>query len=254
MQNSQRRRPAILIQLADLFLIQLSNWRWSWRSTLIVSTAAPLGSIIALGMFARSAGPEALAYVLTGNMVLSLMFENLDKVCSNFSYMREVGTLNYFATLPIQRYMLVLTSVLAFLTLSLPSLLVTICLGSLILGVSLAPHPVILLVIPLAAIPLSGIGALIGTSTRNPQEANSVSLLATLVLLGLGPVIVPPGRLPSIMLTLGRVSPATYAASALRQALLGPLTPHLWLDLAVLVGLSVVIFWLVGLEMDWRQQ
>jgi len=113
---------------------------------------------------------------------------------------------------------------------------------------------VILLVIPLAAIPLSGIGALIGTSTRNPQEANSVSLLTTLVLLGLGPVIVPPGRLPGIMLTLGHFSPATYAASALRQALLGPLTPRLWLDLAVLAGLSVVIFWLVGLKMDWRQQ
>jgi ABC-2 type transport system permease protein len=144
--------------------------------------------------------------------------------------------------------------VLAFLTLSLPSLLVTLCLGSMILGVSLAPHPVILLVIPLAAIPLSGIGALIGTSTRNPQEASSVSLLTTLVLLGLGPVIVPPGRLPGIMLTLGRLSPATYAASALRQALLGPLTSHIWLDLVVLVGLSAAIFWLVGLEMDWRQQ
>jgi ABC-2 type transport system permease protein len=254
MQNIQRRRPAILIQLADLFLIQLSNWRWSWRSTIIVGTAAPLGSIIALGVFARGAGPEALAYVLTGNIVLSLMFENLDKVCSNFSYMREVGTLSYFATLPIQRYMLVLATVLAFLTLSLPSLLVTLCLGSMILGVSLAPHPVILLVIPLAAIPLSGIGALIGTSARNPQEASSVSLLTTLVLPGLGPVIVPPGRLPAFILAVGRFSPATYAASALRQVLLGPLTPRLWLDLAVLVGLSVVIFWLASLMMDWRQQ
>ncbi len=97
-------------------------------------------------------------------------------------------------------------------------------------------------------------GALIGTSTRNPQEASSVSLLTTLVLLGLGPVIVPPGRLPGIMLILGRLSPATYAASAFRQALLGPLSPRIWLDLAVLVGLSVAIFWLVGLEMDWRQQ
>jgi ABC-2 type transport system permease protein len=95
---------------------------------------------------------------------------------------------------------------------------------------------------------------LIGASARNPQEANSFSLLTTLVLLGLGPVIVPPGRLPGIMLILGRLSPATYAASALRQALLGPLTPRIWLDLAVLVGLSIVIFWLVSLKMDWRQQ
>jgi ABC-2 type transport system permease protein len=35
-----------------------------------------------------------------------------------------------------------------------------------------------------------------------------------LVMLGLGPVLIPPDRLPGIMLILGRLSPATYAASA----------------------------------------
>jgi len=63
-------------------------------------TLAPLGSILALGVFARDAGPEALAYVLTGNVVLNLMFENLDKVSGHFAFMKAVGTINYFATLP----------------------------------------------------------------------------------------------------------------------------------------------------------
>jgi len=56
------------------------------------------------------------------------------------------------------------------------------------------------------------------------------------------------------MLLVGRASPATYAASAFRQVLLGPLTPRLWLDLAVLALASVLIFWLVSLKMDWRQE
>jgi len=128
-----------------------------------------------------------------------------------------------------------------------------ILVGSLVLGVPIALSPIILIVVPLCAVSLSGIGALIGSSVRTPQEAGSLSLLVTLVMAGLGPVVVPPGRLPGFVLTLGRLSPATYAASALRQALLGPLTGRIVVDLVVLAGVTVVVFWLVGQKMDWQQ-
>jgi ABC-2 type transport system permease protein len=242
------------VQLYDLFLMELSNWRWSWRPMLVTGTIAPLLSTLALGVFARDAGPRALAYVLTGNLVLSLMFGNLDRLQSRFCFMRLAGTLDYFATLPIQRYALVLATVSALLLLSLPSLLVTLLVSALFLRVPLAPHPLILLVIPLCASSLAGIGALIGVSVRRPEEGGSISLVTTMILTGLGPVIIPPERLPAIMNTLGRLSPATYAASALRQALLGPLSPQLWLDLAALLAFTVATLWLVGRKMDWRQK
>jgi ABC-2 type transport system permease protein len=253
MLNSNRRQHSSLIQLFDLWLIQLSNWRWAWRSVIVVDTAAPLVSLIALGVFARDAGPDALAYVLTGNIVLSLMFGNLDKVSGHMAYLRAVGSLSYFATLPIQRPIFVLATVLAFMVLSLPSLLVTLLVGSLILHVPLAPSPFILIVVPLSAIALSGIGALIGTSARTPQEAGSLTLLTTLVLAGLGAIIIPPERLPGWMLVVRQFSPATYATSALRQTLLGPVTPIIWLDLAALVGIALMVFWLVRIKLTWRQ-
>lgn len=149
--------------------------------------------------------------------------------------------------------MLVLAVVLSFLLLSLPSLVVTVVGGSLLLGLPITLHPVILIVVPLCAVSLAGIGALIGAMARNPQEAGSLSLLVTLVLLGLGPVLVPPARLPGVMVIVGRFSPATYAASALRQALLGPLTGQIVLDLAALAGFTAIVLWLVGRKMDWRQ-
>jgi ABC-2 type transport system permease protein len=114
-------------------------------------------------------------------------------------------------------------------------------------------NPVILIVVPLCAIPMAGIGALIGSSARSPQEAGSLSLLVTLVMAGLGPVLIPPARLPNIVLLLGRLSPAMYAASALRQALLGSLTWRIALDLAMLAGFAGLSFWLMGRRMDWRQ-
>ena len=248
-----RKPPSLAIQIWDLLLIELTNWRWSWRSSIIVGTLAPLLSVVALGVFARESGPRTLAYILTGNAVISLMFGNMDKLQSHFCFIRFQGTLDYFATLPVQRYALILAVILAFLLLSLPSLVATVALGALYLRVPLQISPLILLVVPLCAMPLAGIGALIGTAARTPQEAGSLSLLLTLVLAGLGPVVVPPERLPAVMVGLGKLSPATYAASAMRQALLGPVTGQLLADLALLLAIATIVLWLVGHKMDWRQ-
>lgn len=249
---TQRKPLSLPAQFADLFLIQLANWRWSWRGMLVTGMIFPLFSIIALSTFARDAGPRVLSYILTGNVVMSLMFENNNKVCGHFSYMHEMGTLSYFAALPIQRYILILATVLSFLVLSLPALASTIFLGSLLLGIHIAPQPLILLVIPFTAMPLAGIGALIGASMP-PAEASSFSLIFSLVMVSLGPVIVPPERLPAAMRLLGRLSPATYAASAWRQVLLGPVTGQIVLDLAALAAFSLIVLWLVNHKLDWRQ-
>ncbi len=242
------------IQIYDLFWMQLSNWRWTWRGMVIIGTIAPILSIVALGIFGKDSGPESLRYILVGNIVLALMFENQGKVSGNFAFMRSMGTLNYFASLPVRRYSLVTATVLAFLLLSLPALVATTVIGSWFLKISLHPSPLLLLIVPLAALPLAGIGALIGASARNPEEASSLSTLVTFIMLGLGPVLIPPDRLPDFMVTLGAFSPATYAASGLQQALLGPVTPRIWLDLLILAGLGGLIFWLVGKKLDWRQQ
>lgn len=182
------------------------------------------------------------------------MFGNLDRLQSRFCFMRLAGTLDYFATLPIQKYALVLATVFSFLLLSLPSLLVTLLVGSAYLHVPLSVHPLILLVVPLCAISLAGLGALIGVSVRRPEEGGSISLILTMVLTGLGPVVIPPSRLPTALLLLGQLNPATYAASALRQVLVGPLTTQLWLDLGALLAFAAASLWLVGRKMDWRQK
>lgn len=254
MLRKQRKEPSWLIQLSDLFLMELTNWRWSWRSMVTLGIATPILSIVALGAFANTADVQTKSYILIGNIVLALMFENLDKVSSRFAFMRFMGSLDYFATLPIQRYLLILSTILSFFVLSLPALVVTMIFGSLFLGVPLMLHPLVLLVVPLCAVSLAGIGAFLGTIARTPEEASSLNLMVTLVLLGLGPVIIPADRLPRFLVFLGNFSPTTYAASALRQVLLGPVTGKILLDLAVLVGVALLIFWIVSQRMDWRER
>jgi len=219
----------------------------------IAGTVVPLLSTVALGLFARDSGSYALGYVLTGNLVLALMFGTLDKVASNFAFMRARGMLDYFAALPIRSAALVLATVLAFFLLSIPSVLVTLLFGAWYLGIEITYRPLLLVVLPLAAFSLAGIGAWIGVTVRTPEEAGSLSTLLTLCLLGIGPVLVPSERLPNFLVTLGWFSPATYAASALRQVLLGEPGWRLLLDMAILVLLTVVVLWGVGARMEWQR-
>jgi ABC-2 type transport system permease protein len=214
----------------------------------------PLFTIVALGVFARDGGGEALAYVMTGNMVVSLLFGTMGSVQGHIEWLRFQGGLDYFSTLPIRKTILVVAIVMAFLLFSLPSLTVTMVLGSLLLGVAIKLNPLILIVVPLCALALAGVGAMLGLIGRTPGVSGRLNSLFTLVMITLGPVIIPPDRLPSFALTLGYLSPATYAASALRQVVIGPLTGRIALDLAVLAGMTVLFLWLVGLRMSWREE
>jgi ABC-2 type transport system permease protein len=250
---ANRNPQPVAVQIWNLLLIELTNWRWSWRSMIVLGTVAPLLSMLGLSVFARDAGAEALSYVLTGNIVLALMFGIMNNVQSHIIFMRFMGTLEYFGTLPVRKSALILAIVLAFFLLALPAVLVTAVVGSWLLAVPLRPSFWLLLVVPICTIPLSGVGALIGILARTQAEAGTISTLLTLLMLGIGPVVIPPDRLPPILLKLGWVSPATYAASALRQTLLGVITPRLWLDLGVMLLLGGIIFWLVDRKMDWRQ-
>ena len=252
MVNKRKAQP-FHIQIWDIFLIEMTNWRWSWRSVVIVGAVAPLLSMLALSVFARDMGTEALSYVLTGNIVLSLMFGLQNNIEGHLVFMKTNGALAYFASLPIRKSALVLAITLAFFLLNLPAVLLTMLVGGVIVGIPLAPSWLILLVVPICALPMAGVGALIGAWARTPQEGGSVNLLVTFLMTGLGPVIIPPDRLPDFMLTLSKISPATYAASAMRQTLLGPVTQQLWLDLAALLLFTVVIFFFVNRRLDWRE-
>jgi ABC-2 type transport system permease protein len=181
------------------------------------------------------------------------MFGNMSNVQSHFVFMRFYGALDYYATLPIRKHNLILAVVLSFLLLSAPSLILTMLIGAYILRLPIGFHPLLLVIIPASAVSLSAIGALIGTGVRTRHQAGAISLIVTMVMAGLGPVVVPPERLPRVLIWLGWVNPATYAASALRQTVIGPITGRLTWDLVVLLGSTLLIFAVVSRVLDWRQ-
>ena len=144
-----------------------------------------------------------------------------------------------------------LAIIIAFFLLSLPALLTLLIIGSALLKISLAPHPLALLVIPLCVLPMSAVGALIGVKVGNPQQGGALSVLTTFLFAGLG-VLFPAERLPEILRQIGEINPAARAASALRQTLIGPLGELIALDLAIVIGFTLCVLILVGKKLDWR--
>lgn len=248
------RGQPVLVQCWDLFRMELTNWRWSWRGSLLQGTVTPMFSLLALGLFARDSGREALLYVVTGNIVVSLLFGTMTSVESRVSWLRFQGGLDYVATLPVSRAAFVLAMVAAFLLLSMPSVIVTAVLGPLLLDAPVRLHPLILLVIPCCTAPLAGVGAALGMTGRTQQQSGNLTFLLMLVMTALGPVIVPPDRLPGIMVFLGYFSPATYAASALRQVMVGPVTMRLLVDLLVLCAVTAASMAWVGWRMGRQEE
>jgi ABC-2 type transport system permease protein len=100
---------------------------------------------------------------------------------------------------------------------------------------------------------MAAIGAVIGLTSSTPEAANAVRSLVAIALLVLGPVLIPPERLPGWFTWIGQVSPTVRAASALRQTLLGPVTTRLAVDLLLLGGMTFAGFWVVLQRLDWRR-
>ena len=101
----QRTRQSPVAQWWDLFLMELTNWRWSWRMTLITGSLAPLFLIILLGVFADHQARSDLAYMLTGNMVIGLLLGTMTRIINRVEFLRFGGGLDFFATLPVQRFL-----------------------------------------------------------------------------------------------------------------------------------------------------
>lgn len=102
-------------QFIDLFHIELLNWRWGWRPLVLTGMLLPVILIVLLGyVTGTDAETSRHAHILTGNVTVALMFTNMRRMSTRFAWMREAGTLDYYATLPVHRYLVVVAVLCAF--------------------------------------------------------------------------------------------------------------------------------------------
>jgi ABC-2 type transport system permease protein len=110
------------------------------------------------------------------------------------------------------------------------------------------------LVMLLAPLTLSGVGAMIGVLSPNQQVAGVISNLALVVVMFLSPILVPASALPGVLRVTGALLPPTYAADALRRSLQGQLSSNLLIDISIMLMFAVGSIYLVTSRLDWRSR
>jgi len=238
----------------DLFYIQFAAIRTGWQWFFLMSSAIPLGLLLFLKFVASTANTTTMLYYITGNVVVSLMFNSVSMLSGQLSWARQNKTFDFYAGLPVSRTVLILAAVAVSVLFSLPGMVVLTLLGMWIFHLLLAPSPLVLAVLLLAPMTLSGLGAMIGVLAPNQQVANVLSNLALIVVMFLSPVLVRASALPGILQATARLLPPTYAADALRQTLAGRVTVGVGVDLLIMLAFTVGSLYLVTARLDWRSR
>jgi ABC-2 type transport system permease protein len=235
----------------DLLLIQLANWRWSWPATLINGLLVPL---TALFFLKAAAGDNAASneFLISGNIIVSLIFTTMYGTSARFSFMRTFGVLDYYATLPVSKILLVMAVNFGFLILTLPSALLTIVIAQLF-GLHFELNIFFFLIVPLASFSLSAVGAFVGVAAPNFDTANTITGILQFIFMGCGPVLIPADRLPDFINILGHLLPSTYAADALRHSLTSNYDFNFLFDLAFLAVFDLAAMLFVARKMEWRR-
>lgn len=227
-----RLRPA----LAAVYRAQLSRARVSRIPLLFVATFQSVGIMVLMrGVVATGPGEEARA-VVAGSSVLVVAFVALNLLAQYFGQLRASGGLDHYATLPVPPAAVVLGAAGAYASFTVPGVLVTAVVGSVLFQLPMGGLWVLAAVVPLAGAALAGLGAALGLLAPRQELATLCGQLGMSAALLLG--VLPTGSMPQPLLWARDLLPSTYGVEALAAALVPD--PD-WAAIAVDLGVCAAV-------------
>ncbi|MFB6188344.1 MAG: ABC transporter permease [Halapricum sp.] len=191
------------------------------------------------------ADPQPVAPILLGVFVFFLTY-----ILTAIGFLRErtAGTLERVLVSPISRTGLVLGYVLGFGVLATVQSLVLLAAAVTFLNVSFANGVALFVLVELlGALTALGIGIVLSLFASNEFQAIQFIPVVITPQVILGGTFTPVDRLPVYLEYPARVMPVTYLIDAMEYVVLDcGTTGDFWLDVAVLLGLVVVLVGLAG--------
>lgn len=214
---------------------QIGRVRVARGPLLFVATVQSLGLVILLRGVVHHHDPTTSTAIVAGSTVLVVAFVALNLLAQRFGALRAAAALDYYAALPISPAAVVLGTATSYAIFTLPGAAITAVVGAAIYGLPFAHLWVVVPAVAVAAVVLSGFGAVIGLSLRRPELATVAGQLGMTVVLFLG--IVPPSHLPLLVRGVRAVVPGTLAVDALAHSLRAH--PH-WTGVVVRLAITAV--------------
>jgi ABC-2 type transport system permease protein len=196
---------------------QLGRVRVARAPLLFVATIQSLGLVVLLRGVVHRHDIATSASIVAGSTILVVAFVALNLLAQRFGTLRANSALDYYAALPVSPAAVVLGTAASYATFTVPGAAVTAVVGVSIYGLSFAHLWVVLPAVAVAAVALSGVGALLGLWLPRSELATIAGQLGMTAVLFLG--IIAPTHLPVIVRGLRAIVPGTLAVDALANAL-----------------------------------
>jgi ABC-2 type transport system permease protein len=156
---------------------------------------------------------------------------------------RQQWTLQRLAVMPVSRRTLLLGKILARFSLGLVQFLVVFIVGA-ALGMNFGKDPLALLLLVIVyTLTVTALTFAVGPGLKTPAQASGLGLLLTLTLAPLGGAWWPMEISPKFMQVIGHISPIAWAMDGFTALTYnGAHLADIWLPLAVLAGMTVILF------------
>jgi ABC-2 type transport system permease protein len=216
-----------------------------------VQIFASLGSpIMYLGILGFGLGPvfqkagegSYLQFMAPGVIGMTILFTSMFSGIA-LLWDRQFGFLKETLVAPVPRFWIMLGRTLGGATISLiQGLLIFII--TFIAGfrpVSIVVIPLAILFMALIAIVFAALGTVIGSSLKDMQGFQLVMNFLVMPIFFLSGALYPLRNLPKVLAALTRIDPLTYGVDGMRTVLIGATHFGLTIDVAVLVGVALLL-------------
>ena len=157
---------------------------------------------------------------------------------------KQNGTFRRLLVAPLPRVALLLGKLIPYYVINLIQVASMFAIGHFIFNMSLGNAPLAMIVVTLAtAAAATGLGLLVATLGKTPEQIGGLSTLLALTLAAIGGMMVPVFTMPEFMQTISKISPHNWALAGYQDVIVRGLgLADVWQEVAVLSGFALIFF------------
>jgi ABC-2 type transport system permease protein len=216
----------------------------------VVQLMMGAGMAIMYGFFYPAVSEATALYIATGTPVLALIPLGLVMLPGSVSQQRLEGTFDFTWSLPIPRTAQASSTFLLYMLLSLPGMVLSLVIATVVYGVQLSVSLVIVPAVLLCALMAISVGFGMALAIPNPMVVNLIANSLIFVVLLFSPIVYPPSHLPEWLFTLHKFLPFYNMAVVIRAGLTVGLVSDLTRSFLVLGAWTVAGWamtgWVIG--------
>jgi ABC-2 type transport system permease protein len=219
----------------------------------VVQLMMGAGMAIMYGFFYPQVSEATALYIATGTPVLALIPLGLVMLPASVSQQRLEGTFDFTWSLPVPRTAQASSTFLLYMLLSLPGMVLSLVIATLVYGVQLSVSPLILPAVLLCALMAISVGFGMALAIPSPMVVNLIANSLIFVVLLFSPIVFPPSHLPDWLFTLHRFLPFYNMAVVIRAGLTVGLVSDLTRSFLVLGAWTVAGWAMTGWAIGRRR-